>query len=329
MMKISNSKDYSELPVLLTLHVRAEYLDSQLNTLKDANIKNLYISIDGPRNNSDEENQSRILQIISQNRENFELIEVRHSKVNLGIAVAMISAIDWFFSMNKSGVIFEDDIQFSSDSLEYFKQALQSIEQQSDTLMASGFQPFPETLNSYCVSYTNYPQIWGWATNAEKWKVMRAYIFELPRISRKIDVAIRNFWKVGWQRVNEGYLDTWDLPIAAGMLFAGKFCVLPPVNLISNIGIDSFSTNTLTEDFPMGLKVVELQSAVDFSLKADQSEANKVNRLFDEKMYFIGNKNWLSPLFRLLDTRRFAKKKKEPLVARMNRYMELKKEIYD
>ena len=317
MNKKNTGHDISSLPVLLTLHVRSEYLAKQLSDLKGAGIEKVFISIDGPRNAHDKIKQSEIEKILNSHKQEFQVFEIKQSSYNKGIAVAMISAIDWFFSHNTYGVIFEDDITFGSETIQFFALALKNIKRTPNVLLVSGFQPFPTSPPSGHVVFTNYPQIWGWATFAEKWLEMRRNIFRMPSLEQQISLDIRNFWKVGWKRVQRGYLDTWDLPIATGMLFSNKLCMLPPVNLTSNIGVDSYSTNTQIESFPLGLKVEHITCEIITEGISTGPEIYKVNSRFEREIYNIGIKHVFSPALALFDRIRFAKKKKRTLKERM------------
>lgn len=317
MNKKNTGCDISSLPVLLTLHVRSEYLAKQLSDLKGAGIERVFISIDGPRNDHDKIKQLEIEKILNAYKQEFQVFEIKQSFYNKGIAVAIISAIDWFFSHNTYGVIFEDDITFGSETIQFFALALMSIERMPNVLLVSGFQPFPSSPPGGRVVFTNYPQIWGWATFAKKWVEMRSNIFRMPSLEQQISLDIRNFWKVGWNRVQRGYLDTWDLPIATGMLFSNKLCMLPPVNLTSNIGVDSYSTNTQMKSFPLGLKIEHIICEIITEGISTGPEIYKVNSRFEREIYNIGIKHVFSPALAIFDRVRFAKKKKRTLKERM------------
>ena len=326
--KVASRKKLN-VPVLLTLHVRSAHLQNQLRILKESGITRLYISIDGPRNEADRRHQEQLHTIISNFKEQFDEFHVRESELNQGIAVAMITAIDWFFSENQAGIVFEDDIEFTSDTLRFLTQALLTTANNSEILLVSGFQPFSSGTNDYRVCFTNYPQIWGWATHAYKWEQMRSYIFNEPQTSESIKKQIMNFWSVGWSRVHKGYLDTWDLPIATGMLFTRKLCMLPPINLTSNIGVDTHSTNTKEASFPMGLPIERIQHSIEFEIEPVLAEVMELNRRFEKEMYFISAKHRIIPILRKIDRFKFSRSKKDPIKLRMKSDYRTKIKIYE
>jgi hypothetical protein len=316
-MKKNEPLNVQNIPVLLTLHVRSKLLEKQLSLLKRAGVKRVFISVDGPRDDEDKRNQDEIDKIINSYRQEFSDFRVRKFDENKGIAIAIISAIDWFFSANTYGIIFEDDIDFEMDALLFFSKALAEIENMPSVLLVSGVQPFKKSRLNSQVVFTNYPQIWGWATYANKWIEMKKYIYRMPPNSQKIDLATIKFWQVGWLRVHRGYLDTWDLPIATGMLFANKFCMLPPVNLTSNVGADNHSTNTHKNGFPLGIKIENVPLNLNFDSPINKLEVNELNTKFEREIYNIRWRNIFSLQFTFLDRLRFGKNRKSHLIDRL------------
>lgn len=316
-LKEDVSKEF-DTPVLLTLHVRTNNLRNQLEVFRKVGLQRLYISIDGPRDEADLIEQSKIDKIITECRNHFPLLKIRKADTNLGLAVGMISAIDWFFLENKTGIVVEDDLQFAPEALVFFKEALPKIEKNPQILLVGGSQPFPATERETRVRLTNYPQIWGWASTEEKWSEMRRYFHEIPNRNLKIDLSVKNFWRVGWLRVQQGYLDTWDLPIATGMRLDDKYCLLPPVNLISNIGVDGHSTNTTKNIFPLGEPVHKGSISIDYEVNLDHKELEILNRLFEKEIYKVKKRNALSIFLRPLDRFRKGIPRRRPLSERLN-----------
>jgi hypothetical protein len=307
-------------PVLLTLHVRFANLNIQLDTLKKYGTPEVYVSIDGPRSESERDNQEKILKIIGMYKSDFKKLEVNLASENLGLACGMIRGIDWFFTKVEKGAIFEDDIIFTGKTIDFLTQALDLTASFKDVLMVGGSQPFmSEDISPKKILLTNYPQIWGWATSRTKWNQLRSYITEEPQWDRISPMYVRNFWKVGWQRVSEGYLDTWDLPIAGGMLANGKYCALPPINLTCNVGYDDFSTNTSKKTFPLGLEIGKIDLTELNELISSDQDVSKLNKKYENQIFKVKKRNLLSPLLQPLDRIRFKKKKKLPLEKRLKK----------
>ena len=186
-------------------------------------------------------------------------IHVRQSLVNLGIAVSIISGLDWIASNENSFLVFEDDLEINHDFFFFAENMLDVFAQNDDVVMISGNRFTPLESNDFSISWTNYSQTWGWATWSEKWKVLREEA--ISSHSRSVSFSlnkVKNFWHFGTRRVQSGYIDTWDIPISAFMYKQGKLCLLPPVNLVKNIGFDTFSTHTVKPVFPMNYETMKL-----------------------------------------------------------------------
>jgi hypothetical protein len=302
------------LPVLLTLHVRSNHLESQLEVLINAGVEKLYISIDGPRNLGERNYQAKIMEILKEKQQYFDEFQINLREKNEGLACGMITGIDWFFSKVEFGAIFEDDVVFNLGTIVFFQKSRELLESYPEILMIGGSQPFPSSSEKRSrVALTNYPQIWGWATSARKWHELRSFITSEPDWEQIKPKQLRNFWKVGWRRVEKGYVDTWDLPMAGGMLASNRLCALPPINLTSNLGFDSLSTNTLQKTFPLGLKIENFESISSSEVSFNVQEIQDLNKKFESEIFKVSLKNLASPLIQRFDFYRFRRKKRVPL----------------
>lgn len=303
-------------PVLIALHVRANYLERQIEQLKISGVSSLFVSIDGPRDEVDKQRQEEIFVILDKHKLYFTTFEMNIIDKNQGAGVALISALDWFFSKNDSGIIFEDDIIFNQTALEFLDAGLNAIADSKGTLLVSAFNPFSDGTESEAV-YSNYPQIWGWASTKEKWQELRSYYYKLPKRNSNTEYLTYAFWKLGWERVSKGFVDAWDIPLAAGMRFENKLCLLPPRNFISNVGWDELSSNTRAEVFPLGLKIAEKPDKWLFPEEPNSLQIKKINHLFDTCIYRVSNKSIFSLITRIFDNLRFRGKKKDLLLTRL------------
>lgn len=312
----SNTRNVSSLPALLLLHNRSQYLEAQLKVLAESNVKKVYVSIDGPRTKAEDQNQETIIRIVRSFASFFDVMEVRRSEVNLGLGLGIVTGLDWFFESNEEGMFFEDDVIFDQDCVKFFNFGVAFLKFNKECLLLGGSNPFVKSSEANAIVLTNYPQIWGWATTKDKWLKMREYIFKEPEDRVGLPRAIREFWKTGWRRVNEGYVDTWDTPIAAGMRLEGTLCALPPVNLTSNMGVDVFAVNTKKVEFPLGLSISKLSPIFTFDIQVSAIEIERMNNEFEKKIYKVSYRHLLSNFARILDKLRF-KNKKTPLGVRL------------
>jgi hypothetical protein len=243
----------SSLPVLVIGYARHRTLIELIKTILENQPTKVYIALDGPTDDSVLEKQTVIVEEIDAlSKETAIEIQLNHRRANLGSGAGVISAIDWFFSNEKAGIILEDDLEVDSFFFKYMNEVTPFLEKDASVLMASGTR-FDETVDD-TTSLCSYPIVWGWATNHEKWHVMRKLIFETSgTYGNHIRLSERFYWNTGKRRALKSQIDAWDVPLAAGMRKKEFFCLVPPFNLVTNIGFDSMATHTTEAIWPLGL----------------------------------------------------------------------------
>lgn len=314
---------------LLICHVRHSHTGRVLEKLERFGIRRIYVSVDGPRNEKDREMQFNLFAELDARSKNFPKFELRKSEENQGIGVAVISAVDWFFRNEQMGVVIEDDLDFDLDFLRYAEVALNVFETNREFWMISGSRLIPGDLEQEKVQrkslVCNYPIIWGWASWADRWKEMLEGIVQFPNQEVKLSSQVKNFWKVGHKRVSKGIVDTWDIPLATSMRYLGKKCLMPPVNLVSNLGFDVFASNKMNSGFPLGIQIrnlPELHSQFFEEIKAqastDSSEIQEVNHILERHVFGIKKRHsiieWYSAV---LDHFKIIGKVRTPLINRL------------
>ena len=171
-------------------------------------------------------------------------------------------AIDWFFEHEEAGIILEDDC-LPSQSFFYFCQEMLEkykdnhlVWQIAGTNMQDGWRSHPEY--SYYFSQPGAGPTWGWATWRRAWK---HYDFNIPlfeEMNRKgyLDDFMWNAGDTQWimENLQRAYdkdptITCWDYQwLFTQFIHSGK-CIVPQVNMIRNIGINTGQgTHTLDAD---------------------------------------------------------------------------------
>jgi hypothetical protein len=102
------------------------------------------------------------------------------------------------------------------------------------------------------------------------------------------------FFLAGALRVEVGIVDTWDLPLAYEMYSQKKMCVLPPVNLVSNIGTDDYATHTTHNRFPINYPIRELNEFKLPSVKELKDASRTTNRFLENEIFRIRKRHYFS-----------------------------------
>lgn len=294
-------------PVLIIAFLRPEKTKELVVQLISMGVKNIFLSIDKGRTSDELRVQQLMLDDITSLRSKSSTkIEINQLRVNSGLAVAVISALDWFFSLVDFGVVLEDDLIPTPQFFEYCNDNRFVLQENSNCWLLSGnqFAQLPESVTHPILS--NYPLIWGWATASEKWHLMKKEILygESVLPLKRMNLAKFGFFQTGLSRARNGNIDSWAVPLSARMYMTGSTCLLPPYNLVSNQGDDSVSTHSSDSDWMINHPVAQGEnilgayrpSGADFSGDAE----------IERRIYRIRCLNVLSPIAsKLFDRRKF------------------------
>jgi hypothetical protein len=283
-------------------------------------VKRIYVAIDGPKENSSGNRQTEILDVIELFKDHKEIsfFTLLHSK-NLGVGVAVITAIDWFFTLENFGHILEDDLRVNSGFFEFSKRALRLFAQDQRVLMICGTEITGNNPNSTEAIWCHYPMIWGWSTWKNRWLVMRRELLQSKSTSHFSKTSIRdNYWAVGANRVQDGKVDTWDTPLAASFVHHRWLSILPPVNLVSNKGNDTNASHTSKDSFGLNLPIQNLKDKIDFFSGLNIDQISIYNTSLEKNVFRIRIRHYFLPLYgRIFDKARY-KNKLRPLSERLN-----------
>lgn len=214
----------------------------------------LLVVADGPRENraGEAEKCAATRAIIDRVDWDCEVL-TNYSDRNLGCKRRVSSGIDWVFEQVEEAVILEDDCLPDPTFFRYCQELLERYRHDQRIGMISGdnFQ-FGRLRNNDSYFFSKYTHIWGWASWRDRW--VGSYdvtIAKWPRIRDEGWLAdmVGNtleaaYWKMVFERVLRGEIDTWDYQWLFANWVEGRMSVLPAVNLISNIGFGQNATHT-------------------------------------------------------------------------------------
>lgn len=269
------------IPCLLITYARSSNVLNLIKELYGQGVVRFYVAIDGPRDMEIERIQNELVENLEKlhSEINASILVWRRNE-NLGIAVSVISAIDWFFSFEEFGMIIEDDLKVSRDFTRFLRMNFENPDARIAMISGNRFFSDPKaSLNS------RYPATWGWATWKNTWYDIRSAIVEKPEIKLRLLLAPDyQYWLLGALRVLSRKIDTWDIPLALYMKNRLKFSLLPPVNLVSNLGSDDYASHTIQNSFPIG---VPLETFKDYSITLNKSVSQNYDRKLRKFVYRV------------------------------------------
>ena len=299
----------STLPCLIISYKRFDGVVRLMNFLHEQGVTEIFLAIDGPKDDLDADIQLKMVSWAENfGKENNLAISIFHRSSNLGVALGVITALDWFFSINDFGVVLEDDLVVSSYFLDFVLHAKGELETDSNVWMISGDQFFEGDQIGDSSILINYPLVWGWASFASRWEVMKDSLLSKKVYSFRLLLSpIRAFWYAGSSRVLDGSVDTWDIPLAYEMRIRNRLTIIPPLNLIKNVGFDSSASHTDADTFPLNLPIdlknLEL-SKIGVQRSADITKY--WNSQLEKQVFLIRWYHIFSPLKYFLSRKRYS-----------------------
>ncbi len=241
-------------PVLFLIFNRPDVTFRVFEEIRKAEPKQLFIAADGPRENKEGEaercEQARsILKKIDWNCE----VKTMFLDKNLGCRDAVSSAITWFFNNVEEGIILEDDC-LPNQNFFTFCQTLLEKYRDNERIMHIGGANFQDGIKRGSSSYyfSVYPGIWGWATWKRAWGkyLINMDDFESFRKNQSIfnlkPIADYNLEKLSKTFIRE--ISTWDYQWMYSVWKNNGICIIPNLNLISNIGFGVNATHTIEKN---------------------------------------------------------------------------------
>ena len=207
-------QNLKDLPALILAYNRYDKFIKCFDNLHKQGIKNLFVSIDGPKNQFDKNSQEKILYFCKNNELDIN-IKINYLEKNYGCREGPIKGITWFFKKNRFGVILEDDVLVSSKCIQAFAFLLNERSRDNEIMTISSFN---ELTNKSRESIYSIPvwRSWGWATWAERWhyhldfsqKIRSLSIWDLYNLMPKDLRSIETAKIVKASQLN--LLDAWD-----------------------------------------------------------------------------------------------------------------------
>ncbi|HOY14888.1 MAG TPA: hypothetical protein PLY70_17195, partial [Saprospiraceae bacterium] len=197
---------------------------------------------------------------------------------------ALEAGLDWFFSNESEGIIFEDDCVPSLDYFNYAQTLLNKYRDEEKVMMICGTN-FQGNGGGGGASYyfSVYPT-WGWATWRRAWvkydRNMGAFdnFFQTKKIDRILDdPEQKKYWMSFYKKLKRGKFSFMDSKWQFAIWNNEGVCIIPNNNLIQNIGFGGDATNTF-EDVGMSISRQDLKEIV-------HPKKIEINRIADDFFY--------------------------------------------
>lgn len=253
-------------PILVIVFNRPKETILLLELLEKIKPKYLYVSADGPRLNSlnDNDNCTTTRDLFSQKITwECELKTLFH-ETNLGCRYAPAKAITWFFNNVEKGIIIEDDCLLDLSFFNFAEEMLNFYEKDERVMHISASSTIKKATNK-SFSFSIYPAIWGWATWKRAWEKFDIELADWKIKKEKKDLLLYkkrkrliSYFERRFDAVYhytpldpiEGGSNTWDYQWNYCLLKYNGVAIVPQNNLVRNIGFGSNATHTKDDNSP-------------------------------------------------------------------------------
>lgn len=176
-------------------------------------------------------------------------VEVNFASENLGCRKRVTSGLDWVFEHEERAIVLEDDCIPEVEFFPWVERMLKRYAKDERVLSVGGTNLRPQVCDPSvdCV-FTKYAMIWGWATWRRAWRMNDGNLERFPMMCAEHGFKkwlgkwrAEWYWRYLLTHVKSSWGYRWSFTHFAHQ----AFCVVPPVNLVKNIGMtDVDATHT-------------------------------------------------------------------------------------
>lgn len=242
-------------PVCLFVYNRPSHTRQTLDCLSRAKLADssvIYIFCDGPKESADINEIENIKQVqelvFSENR--FKEVNVIVSEINIGLGKSVINGISNVLDKHSTVIVLEDDILVHADFLVFMNFYLQQYRNNHEVMHISGFQR-----NSWLqfflprVFFTRFMDCWGWATWADRWKLL---VTDISIFDKYLSLN-KNKDRFDFKTLEHSYqfdlnrdgLKTWAIFWYGTIAMFNGLCLKPRFSYTKNIGNDGSGSNNV------------------------------------------------------------------------------------
>ena len=243
--------------VLFLVFNRLDTTRQVFEAIRQAKPPRLYVAADAPRTEKagEAEKVQDVRDCVMQNIDWECEVKTLFRDQNLGCKYAVSGAITWFFENEEQGIILEDDCLPSQSFFWYCEELLERYKDDESVYLVSGDSRGTESFGmKEDYGFCKYPMIWGWASWARAWKNYDPELHDWPKQRESLPFLISShkptisFWEDIFERMYNKEIDTWDYQFSYLLLKNEGRCIVPKVNLITNVGFGADATHTFSAE---------------------------------------------------------------------------------
>lgn len=281
------------LPIVVFAYNRPDHLRKTLHSLSKAHLANkseLYIFVDGPKNNDDVILNNQIRQVISE-LDGFKKINTVFRETNIGLAQNIITSVTEIMNTVGEPIVFEDDMIVNENCLLFLNDAFDKYKEFEKVSTITAYSP-PIDFQNYedDVFLSSRSSTWGWITKKSDWSSIQwdniDYFKSLLNNSEFLEkLAIAGNDR---ERLLKNYVDKslniWGIRRGAWQVDNNKFTLYPKHSLLYNIGLDGSGVNCgIRDDAKINFKEDFMPTQYLKNLNLSKYTETKIKKFYDVK----------------------------------------------
>ncbi len=240
-------------PVLFLVFNRPDVTRKVFAEIRKARPARLFVVADGPREGHAQDNE-----LCRQTRDLIRVdwdcdLKLDFRPKNSGAKYGVGRSIDWFFENVEEGIILEDDCLPDPSFFWFCQELLAHYRHDKRIMHISGTNlQYGNKRGDGSYYFSRYMRCWGWATWRRAWAAFDVDLKTLQRFLEQRQLrnvlasrAMRRHWRLTFEKVARGEITTvWDFQWTYAIFSQNGLCIIPNVNLVTNLGWGPEATNT-------------------------------------------------------------------------------------
>jgi hypothetical protein len=242
-------------PVVFIIFKRPETTAKVFSEIARAKPRKLFVIADGPRvSRAGEKELCEATRKLIQVDWDCE-VKINYSNENLGLRKRIVSGLNWVFENETSAIILEDDCLPDPTFFRFCDEMLNKYKDETKIMHIAGDNHYEPKAIKDSYYFSRYPHCWGWATWKRAWSLydddLKTWDSDSSnsKFSNYIsDKLARRYWSKVFKNVKLGVVDSWAYRWTFTCFYHHSLCIIPRVNLVSNIGFGPGATHTKSSD---------------------------------------------------------------------------------
>ncbi len=315
-------------PVAIIVFKRLDATKKMFEAVRAVQPKELFIIADGWRNEKEKEKCLAVRSYLDTAVDWPCVVHKDYSDKNLGCKMRVVSGLYEVFKKVEDAIIVEDDCVPDVSFFEFCEELLERYRHEPTVMQIAGLNVQQKnknfTTNGASYYFSQFGEIWGWATWRRAWNLYDVSISKWPQVKaervlekRLKDPGVVDYWEHRFDEIYEAgddmrKFDAWAAQWVFAQLLYGGLSAVPKTNLIQNFGDDEDATRVKDIQAPENYRrpVIALTfplqhpAHIEVNTQADDFtlyEGFRIKRKISEKILFFF-KRYMPSVHNLLRT---------------------------